>query len=121
MDPADTSAGLATRVTHALKLRRQPTTRYDEATKALTETANEALEAITSQASKAFSLQAYWDQALESAGAATYRGLSQVSEPLAKSFVDFGLWTRGHGLGARGPSPCLCRCCALVACSWLIG
>ena len=56
MDPADTSAGLATRVTHALKLRRQPTTRYDEATKALTETANEAskaLEAITSQASKA--------------------------------------------------------------------
>ena len=72
MDPADTSAGLATRVTHALKLRRQPTTRYDEATKALTETANEAskaLEAITSQASKAFSLQAYWDQALESAGA----------------------------------------------------
>ena len=97
MDPADTSAGLATRVTHALKLRRQPTTRYDEATKALTETANEAskaLEAITSQASKAFSLQAYWDQALESAGAATYRGLSQVSEPLAKSFVDFGLWTR---------------------------
>ena len=40
MDPADTSAGLATRVTHALKLRRQPTTRYDEATKALTETAN---------------------------------------------------------------------------------
>ena len=99
MDPADTSAGLATRVTHALKLRRQPTTRYDEATKALTDTANEALEAITQQASKAFSLQAYWDQALESAGAATYRGLSQVSEPLAKSFVDFGLWTRGHGLG----------------------
>ena len=54
MDPADTSAGLATRVTHALKLRRQPTTRYDEATKALTETANEALEAITSQASRRF-------------------------------------------------------------------
>ena len=94
MDPADTTSNLATRVTHALKLRRQPTTRYDDAAKALTDTANEALEAITSQASKAFSLQAYWDQALESAGAATYRGLSQVSEPLAKSFVDFGLWTR---------------------------
>ena len=104
MDPADTSAGLATRVTHALKLRRQPTTRYDDAAKALTETANEAIEAITSQASKAFSLQAYWDQALESAGAATYRGLSQVSEPLAKSFVDFGLWTRGADRGVPWPS-----------------
>ena len=57
MDPADTSAGLATRVTHALKLRRQPTTRYDEATKALTETANEAskaLEACDVIASNAF-------------------------------------------------------------------
>ena len=99
MDPADTSAGLATRVTHALKLRRQPTTRYDEATKALTETANEAskaLEAITSQASKAFSLQAYWDQALESAGAATYRGLSQVSEPLALSLIHISEPTRPY-------------------------
>ena len=51
--------------------------------KALTETANEALEAITSQASKAFSLQAYWDQALESAGAATYRGLSAAHSAAA--------------------------------------
>lgn len=131
MDPTDVhTAGLAHRVTTALQrrgaLRRQPTTRYDEVSKQVTEAADEAihaLEAITQKASKAFSLQAYIDKGMESAGAVTYRGLSQVSETAAKSFVEFGLWTRGHGLGSGtignlsryATLGALCTSCAFLA------
>ncbi len=37
------------------------------------------------------------DAVIEEAGALTFFGLTQVSDSAARKFVEFGLWTRGHG------------------------